>query len=103
MNHWTPVQYLASVLVLTMVIAFAAAWQFSSTFGPALRRQSARIAAVIAGHLIGIMLMVVRPPVWMIAALGELWYHPLGVQAGAWRKFLHEYCRSLYHMPEHAA
>lgn len=76
MNHWTPLQYAASVVVLCLVVTYVAALQFSQ----AARSQSWLIIGVplqalywSTGKMFAIGAWMSKEITWLGYALTDLW------------------------------
>jgi hypothetical protein len=111
MSHWTPLQYVASLGVFALVVAFAATLHLSAATRGMLVRQGHFILALalhilmfLAGRTLGLLAVLGRPATWMLAALGELWSPPVAHRAGRWFSVLTDYCeKGQFYRPEHAA
>lgn len=110
MTEFKPLGYAASVVVFLLIVAYAAAMQWS----PGFRRVTTKALKRGAWYIVGVPLylfgMLMRagaagaiPFAWMVYAIGDLWFRPLGIIAWGWVDSLLTYSGAGAYRPRHAA
>lgn len=107
MTEFKPLAYTASVVVLLLVVAFAAAMQWN----PALRAKALGAGWLLGmaglwtlGKMLGAGAWIGSKIAWGVYALANLWAPRIAKFPRAWRESLHIYCtRRAFHRPQHAA
>lgn len=109
MNGWSPLGYVASLVVFSLVVAFWAAVQWNDEFAAAAKHQSVAAAGAmlqcsyrVAGVPVAGGAWLVFWATWMAWALAELWgLQPLTVPLWDWHEGLGSYLKSYHHQPGH--
>lgn len=107
MTEFKPLAYVASVAVLVLVVAFAAAMQWN----PVLRAKSLQAGWLMGmaglrtlGVFIGAAAWIGSYFAWMLYLLTEMWSKRVAHIAWGWWQSLSLYCdRRAFHRPQHAA
>lgn len=108
--NWTPLQYMASLVLFGVIVTYVALRQWGiltkETFQANERMLWAwplHIAYKIAGKTLGLLAWLASGPVWIVYALGDLWFRPLGRAGLRWWLCLDGYAtKGQFYRPQHA-